>query len=75
MLTQTLPEMEGSGRVTRHVQGTIPPAVEDRLTPLVHRFIERMELLYAWGRDNADALDALGSRPTSRRSMTWPLVV
>ena len=67
MLTQTLREMEGSGLLTRHVQGTIPPAVEYRLTPLGVRFVEPVEALYAWGRDNADALDRLGSRPTSRR--------
>jgi DNA-binding HxlR family transcriptional regulator len=67
MLTQTLREMEGSGLVTRHVQGTIPPAVEYRLTALGRRFVQPVELLYAWGRDNADALDQLGSRPTSRR--------
>ena len=67
MLTQTLREMEGSGLVTRHVQSVVPPAVEYRLTPLGQRFLEPVEMLYAWGRDNADALDALGSRPTSRR--------
>ena len=67
MLTQTLREMEGSGLVSRHVQGTVPPAVEYRLTPLGTRFIAPVELLYAWGRDNADALDQLGARPTSRR--------
>ena len=67
MLTQTLREMEGSGLVSRHVQGTIPPAVEYRLTPLGRRFVEPVELLYAWGRHNPDALDELGSRPTSRR--------
>lgn len=67
MLTQTLREMEASGLVTRHVQGTIPPAVEYRLTPLGMRFIEPIELLYAWSRANADALDQLVSRPTSRR--------
>lgn len=67
MLTQTLREMEGSGLITRHVQGTIPPAVEYRLTPLGQRFVEPIELLYAWGRGNSDALDLLGSRPTSRR--------
>lgn len=67
MLTQTLREMEGSGLVTRHVHGTIPPAVEYRLTPLGERFVEPIELLYAWGSANADALDQLGSRPTSRR--------
>jgi DNA-binding HxlR family transcriptional regulator len=67
MLTQTLREMEGSGLITRHVKGTIPPAVEYRLTPLGQRFVEPIELLYAWGRTNSDALDLLGSRPTSRR--------
>jgi DNA-binding HxlR family transcriptional regulator len=67
MLTQTLREMEGSGLITRHVHGTIPPAVEYRLTPLGQRFVEPVELLYAWGRDNADALTALRRRPTSRR--------
>ena len=68
MLTQTLRDMETSGLVSRHVQGTIPPAVEYRLTALGLRFVEPVEMLYAWGRDNADALDALGPRPTSRRS-------
>jgi DNA-binding HxlR family transcriptional regulator len=67
MLTQTLREMEGTGLITRHVAGTVPPAVEYRLTPLGERFVEPVELLYAWGRTNADALDALGNRPTSRR--------
>ncbi|MEF2551175.1 helix-turn-helix domain-containing protein [Aurantimonas sp. A2-1-M11] len=69
MLTQTLREMEASGLVTRHVAGTVPPAVEYRLTDLGRRFVEPVELLYAWGRDNADALDRLGPRPTSRRNL------
>ncbi|KQP82598.1 helix-turn-helix domain-containing protein [Methylobacterium sp. Leaf117] len=67
MLTQTLRDMEASGLLTRHVAGTVPPAVEYRLTALGHRFVEPVELLYAWGRTNADALDALKPRPTSRR--------
>lgn len=67
MLTQTLRDMEASGFVSRHVQGTIPPAVEYHLTPLGQRFVEPVELLYGWGRDNADALDQMGERPTSRR--------
>ncbi len=67
MLTQTLRDMEASALLTRHVQGTIPPAVEYRLTPLGQRFVEPVELLYGWGRANADALDALVSRATSRR--------
>ncbi|GGO99035.1 winged helix-turn-helix transcriptional regulator [Stakelama pacifica] len=67
MLTQTLREMEESGLVSRHVEQVVPPAVEYRLTPLGERFVEPVELLYAWGRDNADALDALTPRATSRR--------
>ncbi|WP_062209516.1 helix-turn-helix domain-containing protein [Aureimonas sp. AU12] len=69
MLTQTLREMEASGLLTRHVEGTVPPAVEYRLTALGRRFVEPVELLYAWGRANPDALDALRARPTSRRAV------
>ncbi|RFC65937.1 transcriptional regulator [Fulvimarina endophytica] len=62
MLTQTLREMEASGLISRHVAGTVPPAVEYRLTELGHRFVEPVELLYDWARRNDDALDRLGSR-------------
>jgi len=68
MLTQTLREMETSGLVSRHVETVVPPRVEYRLTPLGQRFVEPVELLYGWGRANADALDQLGPRPTSRRT-------
>jgi DNA-binding HxlR family transcriptional regulator len=68
MLTQTLRDMEGSGLVTRHVHGTVPPAVDYTLTPLGRRFVEPIDMLYEWARDNADALDALVVRPNSRRS-------
>jgi len=68
MLTQTLREMEEVGLLTRHVQCAVPPAVEYRLTPLGVRFVEPIELLHNWGRDNADALDQLGSRPSARRA-------
>lgn len=67
MLTQTLREMEASGLLTRHVQGSVPPAVEYRLTPVGRRAVEVVELVYAWGRDNADLLDRIGTRPSSRR--------
>jgi hypothetical protein len=67
MLTRTLREMEGSGLLTREVHSVVPPAVEYALTALGQRFVEPVEMLYAWGRDNADALDAIGSRPTARR--------
>ncbi|WP_294392950.1 helix-turn-helix domain-containing protein [uncultured Sphingomonas sp.] len=68
MLTQTLREMEETGLITRHVHSAVPPAVEYRLTVLGRRFVEPVEMLYAWGRDNADALDQLGNRPTARRT-------
>lgn len=68
MLAQTLRDMADSGLVTRHVHSAMPPAVEYRLTPLGTRFVAPVEMLYAWGRDNADALDALGSRATARRA-------
>jgi DNA-binding HxlR family transcriptional regulator len=67
MLTQTLRQMEETGLLTRHVHSTIPPMVEYHLTPLGSRFVAPVELLYAWGRDNADALDQLGTRATARR--------
>ena len=67
MLTQTLREMEEVGLITRHVHSAVPPAVEYRLSALGTRFVEPVTMLYAWGRDNADALDELGTRPTARR--------
>jgi DNA-binding HxlR family transcriptional regulator len=67
MLTQTLREMEASGLVDRQVEATVPPRVDYGLTALGFRFIEPLEQLYDWGRANADALDALKPRPTSRR--------
>ncbi len=67
MLTQTLREMEDTGLLTRHVESVVPPAVEYRLTALGTRFLEPIDLLYGWGRANADALDLLTVRPSSRR--------
>ena len=67
MLTQTLRDMEETGLLTRHVSGTVPPAVAYALTPLGGRFVEAVELLYDWGRRNADALDQLAPRRTARR--------
>jgi DNA-binding HxlR family transcriptional regulator len=62
MLTQTLRDMEASGLVTRHVHGTVPPAVDYTLTVLGRRFVEPIDLLYGWARANADALDALAGK-------------
>lgn len=68
MLVQTLREMEASGLITRHVESAVPPAVRYSLTPLGHRFVELVELVYDWGRQNADALDEMQGRASSRRS-------
>ena len=68
MLTQTVRDMEASGLVSRHVRSSMPPMVEYRLTELGRRFVEPVELLYGWGRDNADALDRLVPRASSRRA-------
>lgn len=69
MLVQTLRDMEGSGLITRHVESTVPPAVEYRLTDLGQRFVGLVDLVYDWGRRNADALDQLRGRATSRRKV------
>lgn len=68
MLTQTLRDMEADGLVTRRVYGTVPPAVDYSLTPLGKRFVEPLELLYSWGRENSDALDQLAYNRTAVRS-------
>jgi DNA-binding HxlR family transcriptional regulator len=69
MLTQTLRDMETSGLINRLVSGpSAAAAVEYRLTDLGARFVEPVEMLYAWGRANPDALDRLKPRPTSRRT-------
>ena len=73
MLTQTLRDIKESGIVTRHVQGTVPSAVEYRLTDLSVKFVEPIQFLYVWGRENADALDRLNARTTSRQVET-PLI-
>jgi DNA-binding HxlR family transcriptional regulator len=67
MLTQTLRELEASGLVCRHVHDSVPPEVDYALTPLGRRLVEPIELIYDWARGNANALDELKPRRTSRR--------
>lgn len=67
MLTQTLRELEEIGAVARTVHPTVPPGVDYALTPLGLRLVEPIELVYEWGRRNANVLDTLPPRPTSRR--------
>ncbi len=67
MLTQTLRDMEHSGLLLRQSFPQVPPRVEYSLTPLGRECVEPVEMLYAWGRDHAAALDRLGRRPGSRR--------
>lgn len=67
MLTQTLRELEASGLIVRHVEDSVPPAVEYSLSALGQRVIEPIELVYQWARSNAPALDELKPRATSKR--------
>ncbi len=67
MLTQTLREMESSGLITRTVHDTVPPSVDYALTPLGNQLVQPIEMVYAWAREHASALDALQPRSTSRR--------
>jgi len=67
MLIQTLRDMEHAGIVLRTEYPTVPPSVEYSLTPLGRQLVEPVELIYDWARRNADALDALQPRMTSRR--------
>ena len=62
MLTQTVREMERDGLVARKVFAVVPPKVEYSLTPLGKRFVEPLEMLYAWGKDNDDAIGQLRRR-------------
>jgi DNA-binding HxlR family transcriptional regulator len=66
MLTQTLRD---GGVRPRHAPcpEQYPPAVEYRLTELGRRLLEPTEMLYTWARENADALDQMGVRASSRR--------
>ncbi|ETW13185.1 transcriptional regulator protein [Roseivivax marinus] len=68
MLVQTLREMEASGLIERHVESAVPPAVRYSLTPLGHRFVGLVDLVYDWGRQNADALDEMQKHGASRRA-------
>ncbi len=53
MLTQTLRDMEASGLLTGMSGTPHHRWFEYRLTDLGQRFVEPVELLYGWGRDNA----------------------
>jgi DNA-binding HxlR family transcriptional regulator len=68
MFAQTVREMEASGLLTRIVnESANPPEVSYALSRLGRRFVVPVEALYAWARDNGDALDALVPRSRSRR--------
>jgi DNA-binding HxlR family transcriptional regulator len=49
MLTQTVRKLEQFGLVARHVQDTIPPAVEYALTPLGESLSIPLEGVFKWG--------------------------
>ena len=73
MFVQTLRDMETSGLIDRTVDSTVPPAVTYALTPLGLRFVDLVDMVYEWGRDNADALDALQPRDGARRGRSAAL--
>ncbi|SIN94285.1 transcriptional regulator, HxlR family [Singulisphaera sp. GP187] len=68
MLTQTLREMERDGLIDRKVYPVVPPMVEYSLNSLGKRFIEPLELLYAWASQNSEALQKLTKRRKKRTS-------
>jgi DNA-binding HxlR family transcriptional regulator len=67
MLTQTLREMERDGLIDRKVYPVVPPRVDYSLTHLGRLFIEPIEMLYAWGSKNAEALEKLTRRRSRAR--------
>ena len=62
MLTQTLREMERDGLIARKIYPVVPPMVEYSLTPAGQLFIKPLEMLKAWGEENADVLKNLSRR-------------
>lgn len=66
MLTQTLREMEDDGLLDRKVYAVVPPMVEYSLTALGKRFVEPLEMLYEWARQNDDAVQGLKKRRKKR---------
>jgi DNA-binding HxlR family transcriptional regulator len=66
MLTQTLREMERDRLIDRKIYPVVPPMVEYSLTPMGQLFIEPIEMLYAWGAKNDDALSKLRRRRKKR---------
>lgn len=56
-LTQTLRKLERNGIVARHVIATSPVAVEYEITDLGRSLVGPFKALYAWTRDNYDAVE------------------
>ena len=52
--------------IDRKVYPVVPPMVEYSLTPMGRLFIEPIEMLYAWGAKNDDALSKLTRRRKKR---------
>jgi DNA-binding HxlR family transcriptional regulator len=54
--------MERDRLIDRKVYPVVPPMVEYSLTAMGRLFIEPIEMLYAWGAKNDDALSKLRRR-------------
>ena len=52
--------------IDRKIYPVVPPMVEYSLTPMGRLFIEPIEMLYAWGAKNDDALSKLRRRRKKR---------
>lgn len=68
MLVQTLRDVEQRGLVYRHVHNVVPPKVEYELTPLGRTFAKPIEMIFAWGEDNTDALREMDSHSKTTRA-------
>lgn len=56
MLTVTLKTLAEDGFVTRQAYPTIPPKVEYSLTPRAHSFMQHIQPLVLWAKENRDAI-------------------
>lgn len=59
MLTQVLRRLERDGIVHRTAYDVIPPKTEYRLTKCGQKFLEPLDTLCQWARENEETIDAV----------------
>lgn len=73
VLADVLRRLTGSGVLERRDLPTAPPGVEYRLSPLGNSLLEPVTALCRWAEERTDALlEALGHRPVTHGSASWP---